>query len=42
MSGSRDVAGGDAPLFESKLRSLPLIARGKVRENYAVGSVRCV
>ena len=30
----------DAPLFESHLRSLPLIARGKVRDNYAVGSDR--
>ena len=30
----------DAPLYESRLRSLPLIARGKVRENYAVGSDR--
>jgi phosphoribosylaminoimidazole-succinocarboxamide synthase len=30
----------DAPLFESSLRSLPLIARGKVRDNYAVGDDR--
>jgi phosphoribosylaminoimidazole-succinocarboxamide synthase len=30
----------DAPLFESTLRSLPLLARGKVRENYAVGDDR--
>jgi len=30
----------DAPLFESSLRSLPLVARGKVRDNYAVGSDR--
>ena len=30
----------DAPLLESKLHSLPLVARGKVRENYAVGSDR--
>ena len=29
-----------AALYESSLRSLPLIARGKVRENYAVGSDR--
>jgi phosphoribosylaminoimidazole-succinocarboxamide synthase len=35
-----DAAGVDAPLFESSLRSLPLIARGKVRDNYAVGSDR--
>ena len=28
------------PLFESTLRSLPLLARGKVRENYAVGNDR--
>ena len=27
-------------LFESKLHSLPLIARGKVRDNYAVGTDR--
>jgi phosphoribosylaminoimidazole-succinocarboxamide synthase len=27
-------------LFETKLRSLPLIARGKVRDNYAVGGGR--
>jgi phosphoribosylaminoimidazole-succinocarboxamide synthase len=30
----------DAPLFESGLHSLPLIARGKVRDNYAVGTDR--
>ena len=29
-----------AALLESRLHSLPLIARGKVRENYAVGSDR--
>ena len=39
MSGV-DAAGVDAPLFESSLRSLPLVARGKVRDNYAVGSDR--
>ena len=33
-------AGAAVPLFESHLHSLPLIARGKVRENYAVGSDR--
>ncbi len=27
-------------LYESRLRSLPLLARGKVRENYAVGADR--
>jgi phosphoribosylaminoimidazole-succinocarboxamide synthase len=27
-------------LYESRLRSLPLLARGKVRDNYAVGSDR--
>jgi phosphoribosylaminoimidazole-succinocarboxamide synthase len=27
-------------LFESRLRSLPLLARGKVRDNYAVGTDR--
>ena len=30
----------DPPLFQSTIRSLPLLARGKVRENYAVGSDR--
>ena len=33
-------ASGESPLFESSLHSLPLIARGKVRENYAVGEGR--
>ena len=28
------------PLLESRLRSLPLVARGKVRDNYAVGDDR--
>ena len=36
VPGHRD----DAPLFESRLHSLPLVARGKVRENYAVGDDR--
>ena len=30
----------ESALFESRLHSLPLLARGKVRENYAVGSDR--
>lgn len=30
----------DQPLFETSLRSLPLLARGKVRDNYAVGNDR--
>jgi phosphoribosylaminoimidazole-succinocarboxamide synthase len=30
----------DPPLYESTIRSLPLVARGKVRENYAVGADR--
>ncbi|MBL8329386.1 MAG: phosphoribosylaminoimidazolesuccinocarboxamide synthase [Rubrivivax sp.] len=30
----------EAALYESRLHSLPLLARGKVRENYAVGSDR--
>ena len=34
------AAADDGPLFESHLHSLPLIARGKVRDNYAVGSDR--
>src|ERR1700712_1195763 len=29
-----------AALFESRLHSLPLLARGKVRDNYAVGEDR--
>ena len=29
-----------APLLESRLHSLPLLARGKVRDNYAVGTDR--
>ena len=29
-----------APLLQSDLRSLPLLARGKVRDNYAVGDNR--
>jgi phosphoribosylaminoimidazole-succinocarboxamide synthase len=29
-----------AALYESSLRSLPLVARGKVRDNYAVGADR--
>jgi phosphoribosylaminoimidazole-succinocarboxamide synthase len=29
-----------APVFESRLHSLPLLARGKVRDNYAVGTDR--
>ena len=33
------MAGGDA-LLESRLHSLPCVGRGKVRENYAVGSDR--
>ena len=31
---------GPAPLLESRLHSLPLLARGKVRDNYAVGADR--
>ena len=34
------AAPGEAALYESHLHSLPLVARGKVRENYAVGSDR--
>ena len=29
-----------APLLHSTIRSLPLVARGKVRDNYAVGDDR--
>ena len=31
---------GAEPVFESRLHSLPLLARGKVRDNYAVGTDR--
>ena len=34
------AVGAAAPLLESRLRSLPLLARGKVRDNYAVGNDR--
>jgi len=34
------VSSSGAPLYETSLSSLPLIARGKVRDNYAVGSDR--
>ena len=34
------AGGDDLPLYESSLRSLPLVARGKVRDNYAVGADR--
>jgi phosphoribosylaminoimidazole-succinocarboxamide synthase len=35
-----DVFDESSALFESRLHSLPLIARGKVRDNYAVGDDR--
>ena len=35
-----EAAPGEAALHESRLHSLPLLARGKVRENYAVGEDR--
>ncbi len=34
------AAAPDAPLLKSELHSLPLVARGKVRDNYAVGGDR--
>ena len=39
-SASASAGASDPPLRESRLHSLPLVARGKVRENYAVGSDR--
>ena len=39
MTGAGSPVEGQ-PLFESSIRSLPLIGRGKVRENYAVGTDR--
>ncbi len=38
MSGA--AGAGESALLESRLHSLPLLARGKVRDNYAVGSDR--
>ena len=42
--GAGRPAAGDAPdvaaVFETRLTSLPLLARGKVRDNYAVGEDR--
>ena len=40
LMAAAGAPGDDAPLFESTIRSLPLLARGKVRDNYAVGSDR--
>ena len=40
MTSSAPVDGESTALYESHLHSLPLIARGKVRDNYAVGSDR--
>ena len=40
MPAEDDQALVDAPLLKSDLRSLPLLARGKVRDNYAVGDDR--
>jgi phosphoribosylaminoimidazole-succinocarboxamide synthase len=34
------AVGAASPLLESRLHSLPLLARGKVRDNYAVGNDR--
>ena len=39
-SGGTQAARMTAALLESRLRSLPLLARGKVRDNYAVGDDR--
>ena len=35
-----DLPSGSPALFETRLHSLPLLARGKVRDNYAVGEDR--
>jgi phosphoribosylaminoimidazole-succinocarboxamide synthase len=40
MSAASAGAAPDAPLLQSDLHSLPLLARGKVRDNYAVGADR--
>ena len=39
-SAAGAAADDGAPLFETSIASLPLIARGKVRDNYAVGDDR--
>ena len=39
-SSSTPSFASSAPLLESSLHSLPLLARGKVRDNYAVGADR--
>jgi phosphoribosylaminoimidazole-succinocarboxamide synthase len=41
MVNGRDAAPQDVPaVFETRLHALPLLARGKVRDNYAVGDDR--
>jgi phosphoribosylaminoimidazole-succinocarboxamide synthase len=41
MHAGRDAAPQDVPaVFETRLHGLPLLARGKVRDNYAVGEDR--
>ncbi|HEY9066087.1 MAG TPA: phosphoribosylaminoimidazolesuccinocarboxamide synthase [Burkholderiaceae bacterium] len=40
MTNSSFTSASSAPLLESQLHSLPLLARGKVRDNYAVGHDR--
>jgi len=40
MPAEEEQALVDPPLLKSDLRSLPLLARGKVRDNYAVGDDR--
>ena len=41
MQAVRDAAPQDVPaVFETRLHGLPLLARGKVRDNYAVGEDR--
>jgi phosphoribosylaminoimidazole-succinocarboxamide synthase len=37
---ARSACSAVPALFESRLHSLPLVARGKVRDNYAVGADR--
>jgi phosphoribosylaminoimidazole-succinocarboxamide synthase len=40
LASPDDSAPSSPPLLESRLHSLPLLARGKVRDNYAVGDDR--
>ena len=40
MAAAAGSPGEEPPLYQSTIRSLPLLGRGKVRDNYAVGDDR--